>query len=105
MAAMRAGLIGFFCDKCKEAPYIKDTLGCDSPLKVAATWLGEEDEFFNCPIRFIMENTYELLDKMDSYKSGLSSPPCFEKQSAKFLLGMSVFNSYLAHFSALKRGE
>ena len=80
-------------------------MGCEAPLEIAATWLGEEDEFFNCPVRFIMENSYELIEKMDSYKNGLSTPPNFENHSAKFLLGAKIFNNYCAHFSALKRGE
>ena len=70
MAALRAGMITFDCCKCQQAPYIKDTLGCEKPLEYAATWFGEEEEmFYNCPIRFIMPNAYELINKMDNYKN------------------------------------
>ena len=105
MAAKRAGLISFSCSKCQEAPYIKDTLGCDKPLEVAARWLGEEDEFFNCPVRFIMENSYELLEKMDGYKNNLFAPLGYEKQSAKFVVGVRILDNYIAKFSEMKRGE
>jgi hypothetical protein len=105
VAALRCGLIGFSCEKCNEAPYIKDTLGCDKPMEIAATWLGPDEEFYNCPIRFIMQNSCELLEKMDSYKTGLSTPPDFENHSAKFLLGVKVFDHYYRKLDALKKGE
>lgn len=105
MAAIRVGLISFSCSKCQEAPYIKDTLGCEKPLEVAAKWLGEEDEFYNCPVMFIMSNTYELLEKMDNYKNGLSTPPDYEMQSAKFLCGVRLLDSYIAKFTSIKKGE
>jgi len=98
-------LLAFSCDKCAEAPYIKDTLGCEVPLKFAALWLSDEDEFYNCPIKFIMQSSRELIEKMDSYKNGLSTPPEFEKQSAKFLLGVRVYEGYLSKFNAMKKGE
>lgn len=74
-------------------------------MEVAAHWLGEEDDFYNCPIKFIIVNTYELIEKMNSYENRLSSPPDFERHSAKFLLGVRIFKSYLAKFNAMKKGE
>lgn len=97
-------MIAFSCDKCAEAPYIKDSLGCEKPLEIAAAW-WEEDQFYNCPIKFITQNSYELIEKMDSYKNGLSTPPDFERHSAKFLLGVKTFENYLAKFNAMKKGE
>lgn len=105
MAALRSGLISFSCDKCQSAPYIQETLGCETPIKTAATWLGPDEEFYNCPIRFIMSNSYEFLEKYDSYHSGLSTPPDFERHSAKFLLAVKVFDSYVRNFTEMKRGE
>ena len=98
MAALRAGLISFSCSKCKSAPYIKDTLGCDKPMETAATWLGEEDEFYNCPIKFITENTGQFFEKYDSYKNGIATPPDYEKQSAKFFIALRTFEYYLDKF-------
>ena len=97
-------MIAFSCDKCKEAPYIRDSLGCERPLVTAATW-WEEDEFYNCPIRFIMQSTYEVIEKIDSYKNGLSTPPDFERHSAKFLLAVKTFENHLSKFNAIKKGE
>ena len=98
-------MISFSCDKCAEAPYIKDSLGCEKPLETAAAWLGEGELFYSCPIKFILPNTYELIEKMDSYKNGIATPPDFEKQSAKFLSGVKAYNYYLAKSNAIKKGE
>ena len=122
MAGLRAGLIAFSCSKCREAcdkragctdicsgcqhrSYIKDSLGCEKPLETPAFWLGEDDEFYNCPRQFIMHNTYELIEQIDSYKSGLSTPPDFNNQSARFLLAVKVFDYYMSKFLALKQGK
>lgn len=104
MAGLRAGLIDFSCERCKEAPYIKEAIGCDKPTKNPAKW-WHDDEFYNCPIRFIMQSTYEFLEKIDSYRSGLSTPPDYEKQSARFLLAIKVFDHYIYKFTQLKQGK
>jgi hypothetical protein len=74
-------------------------------METAATWLGPEDEFYNCPIQFVMQSSYEFLEKLDSYRSGVSTPPDFERHSAKFLIGVKVFESYLRYFTEMKKGE
>lgn len=51
-----------------------------------------------------MQNTHELLDKMDSYTNRLATPPDYEKQSAKFLLGVRIFKEYCSEFVEMKRG-
>lgn len=102
---MRAGLIAFSCEQCEAAPYIKEVNGCDKPTEAPACWLGEEDKFYNCPIRFILQSVYELVEKMDSYKARLSTPPAFENQSARFLLGVKVYEHYYSKFILLKQGK
>jgi hypothetical protein len=101
---LRSGLIGFSCDKCEAAPYIKDQLGCEKPLETAAEW-WDGDEFYSCPVKFIMQSVYEMIEKMDSYNKRLSTPPAYEKQSARFLSGVRAFENYLIYFTSLKKGE
>jgi hypothetical protein len=52
-----------------------------------------------------MTSAYEFLNKMDAYMNGLSTPPDYEKHSAKFLCGVRVFEQYLGYFNELKRGK
>ena len=74
-------------------------------MEIAATWLGTDDEFYNCPIRFLMPSVIEFVDKMDSYKSKLSTPPDYEKHSSKFLVGVKAYEHYYHKFDSLKKGE
>jgi hypothetical protein len=78
--------------------------GCETPVETPATWLGPEEEFYNCPIRFITAGTYKMIEKMDSYAEGFSTPPDYDNQSARFLEGVRLFKHYLNHFIALKQG-
>jgi hypothetical protein len=102
---LRAGLIGFSCKQCEAAPYIKEINGCEKPIETPATWLGEEDEFYNCPLQFILPSVYDMIEKLDSYKSRISTPPEFEKQSARFLSAVKLFEHYVYHFTMLKQGK
>jgi hypothetical protein len=79
--------------------------GCNKPLEIAADgWIPGED-FFNCPRKFIMKNTYELLDELEAYKTGISNPPAYGKQSAKFLQGVKLFENYYSEFAAMQKGK
>ena len=102
MAAIRVGLIAFSCEKCNDSPYIKDSLGCEKPLKDAATWIGPDDEFYNCPIRFITDSTYDFIEKYDCRKFYTGNQ--YEKESAKFLLAVRIFERYLSKFMEMKNG-
>ena len=46
-----------------------------------------------------------MIEKHDSYKSGLATPPDYERQSAKFLSGVRLFDHYVNYFTQLKKGE
>ena len=59
IAAIHAGLVTFDCSQCGR-------LGCEEPTQLAV-WDDGEDEFFNCPIRFISDEIYFWYDK---YKHG-----------------------------------
>jgi hypothetical protein len=52
-----------------------------------------------------MESTCEMIAKLDSYKNGLATPPDYERQSAKFLCGVSLLNYWINHFTLLKQGK
>lgn len=104
-AGIRAGLLAFSCSKCEEAPYIKEINGCEIPVETPATWLGPEEEFYNCPMRFIMANTFDLIEMMDSYKSGYCVAPDYDRQSAKFMAAVKIYERYLNHFTEVKQGK
>ena len=105
IAGLRSGLISFSCDKCLDAPYIKDTLGCDGPTQAPARWLDENEEWFNCPIKFIKQDALDFLDKFDSYKNNISTPPDYENQAARFLEAVGYFNSCVNRYTEIKQGK
>jgi hypothetical protein len=52
-----------------------------------------------------MGSTYEMIEKLDTYKAGLATPPNYEGQSAKFLAGVRLFDHYVNYFTQLKQGK
>jgi len=114
VAALRSGLISFSCEVCEDAKqkgkeketqsYIQKSLGCFESLEIAANWLGDEDDFFNCPRKFIMQSSYDFLEKYDLYKSNFATPCDYEKQSARFLIAKKIFENFVNAFIELKKG-
>jgi len=90
------------CKNCEAAPYSKGQLGCEEPTQTPAYWFDEDEEWWNCPLRFIPQGIYEFLEIYDSYKAGLSAPLEYDKQSAKFNMAVRAFNSYMVQFSEEK---
>jgi hypothetical protein len=102
---LRSGLISFDCKKCLNAPYIKENLGCESPTQTPAAWLDENEEWFNCPIRFINKSTLDFIEKYDAYRNKMATPPDFDKQSARFNIAVKYFESELSRFIEMKQGK
>jgi hypothetical protein len=84
---------------------MRETLGCEQPTQVPATWLEAEEEFYNCPIRFIPTCCYEFIEKYNAYKNKMATPPDYEKQSARFNQAVKVFENYLNQFIEEKQGR
>lgn len=105
VAGLRSGLISFSCEKCQSAPYIRDTLGCEKPTQEPAHWLDENEAWYSCPIQFITQGCCEFMEKYDSYKSQLSTPPNYEKQSAKFIEGVKYYEHCLRKYTEMKQGS
>lgn len=103
MAGIRSGLVDFSCDRCDEAPYVRENLGCEKPAQIPADWFGTNEEWYNCPIKFLMSSVNEFFDKYDLYKSGLATPPDYDLQSAKFILAVRIYESYLGKFIEEKK--
>lgn len=113
---MRSGLIAFSCERCQAASiqdnngneisnYIKESLGCEHPTQTPATWLDENEEWFNCPIQFISQSVFAFFEKYDSFKNGLSMPLNYEDQIGKFNLAVKSFEYYLNKFTEQKQGK
>jgi hypothetical protein len=112
LAGLRSGLIGMSCGGCRDTlqegetdGYVQKSFGCNEPLQVPATWFGEEEQFFNCPMKFITSGCVDFLEKYDSYKKGFATPPDYEKQAAKFWEGVRSFESNMNKCMAMKKGE
>jgi hypothetical protein len=102
---LRAGLIAFSCTQCELAPYTKDSLGCENTTQTPAAWLDEDEEWHNCPIKFVSQSVIDFMEKYDSYKNKMATPPDFENQSAKFNSAVRIFESYLSKYNEMKQGK
>jgi hypothetical protein len=80
-------------------------MGCKKPLEIAAKWLEDEEEFFNCPMQFITVGTCDFLEKYDCYKKGTATPPDYERQSANFITAAGLLERSIDKFLKLKKGE
>jgi hypothetical protein len=102
---LRSGLISFSCDKCLDAPYIKENLGCDQPTQTPARWLDEDEEWYNCPMRFIPSSVVSFILEYDSYKDKWSTPPRYGDFGAKFLQAKIYLENCLNKYTAMKQGH
>jgi len=66
--------------------------------------LDQDEEWYSCPLKFINQSCYDFLDKFDSYKNQMSTPPDFESQSYKFNTGVKAFEYYLNKYTSMKQG-
>jgi len=113
---LRSGLLGYSCDTCNEglteeqkqdpdASYIKVSRGCEKPTQMPSTIrLDPDEEWYNCPLRFISQSVHDFLGKYDAYKKGLSTPPDYDDQAQKFIEAVNVFEYYIGKYVNAKKG-
>jgi hypothetical protein len=115
LAAIRAGVISFSCEKCISADvikdekvvdnYIKKAQGCIEPLEKPARWIDEDEDWYNCPVRFICRSASDFLEEYNAYKKQIATPPVFGSHSAKFLEAVWVFEGMIAKFHEEQKGS
>lgn len=69
-------------------------MGCEIPTQIAV-WEDNEDRFFNCPLKFISNESINWFEhfRYDSIFSGVALR--FKDQSAKYIEAMDYFNMKL----------
>jgi hypothetical protein len=107
---LKSGIIGYSCSVCEEGltneqkndpnfhNYKKEVRGCDRPTQTPLELLETDEEWYNCPIKFVSKAVNEFYDKMQSYQDGLSTPPDFDQQSYKFNDALKLYKYYLGIF-------
>lgn len=68
-------------------------------------WLDADEDWYNCPLKFVNNSIYDFIMKYDSYKNGTATPPDFEMQSARFNQAVRFFDSKVSEFIEMKKGE
>lgn len=79
-------------------------LGCEESTQVAV-WEDDEDEFYNCPRKFITESVIDFYDELSVYKEIPGSSPKFENFSNKFLEGFKYYTQQYNRFYSAKLKE
>ena len=101
MAAVHANAIPMQCEMCLHDPELKKEWGCDEPKQIAVWVDNEENEYFNCPLKFIPENVLQWYEEY-SYQKEFGGALSYRKQSRKFIDAIRIYNSA---FCSYKQNE
>jgi len=83
-------------------PGIKWLCGCEEPTQMAV-WEDDDDEFYNCPLRFITDQTAEWYKEYAYYQDFPGAAPAYRQMPAKFLEAISYYKGALADQAAKRR--
>lgn len=79
-------------------------MGCEEPTQNPAVWFELEEEWYSCPIKFIMDNTLDFVKEYDSLKSNMAVAGKYGEQSSKYYEAITIFENYVAKFTKEKQG-
>jgi pyruvate/2-oxoacid:ferredoxin oxidoreductase beta subunit len=82
---------------CQDDRETREALGCDTPAQ-AAVWGDDEDEFFNCPIRWLGSNTSSWYDRYRYYQESGRWPE-YETVNNRFWEAVLFYKSECVRFS------
>jgi hypothetical protein len=97
--------LGFDCQQCRNDPELKETWGCEKPKQVAVWQDDEDNEFYNCPLRFVPQTVYDWFYEYEYYQLFQGSAPAFEKQAAKFYDAARVYKMTLLKYAPKPRQD
>jgi hypothetical protein len=94
-------MLGINCSDCEDDPELKALYGCEEPTQVAV-WEDEvENEFYNCPLRWLTEavlDWYELYAYDMEFHKGLS----YDRQSNRYIEAWKVYRLFSSKFSLMQ---
>lgn len=97
IAAIRSGKLQLNCNDCQGDPDTKKNWGCDSSTQFAV-WADNENEFYNCPLKFITPEHYDFLEEYDfnnrhNVSIDIKNVPCRYLEAEKYLSTMTSWYS------------
>lgn len=96
-------MIAFDCSKCQ--PEDQEFLGCEKPTLEPAWYFSKEEEWYNCPRKFVMDSTIDFIKEYDALKNNIAAPEKFNEQSAKFIEAIEVFEYWFITLKKLNEGK
>jgi hypothetical protein len=93
-------LISFDCNECKKFPELRKQLSCDAPSQ-DAVWEDGENEFFNCPVRFISQAVSDWYNE-HAYNDRYKSARMYEKQAETYIEALDYYDRCMGKFKAIK---
>jgi hypothetical protein len=93
------------CESCKVSPELKEAFGCDKPTQDPSQWLDEDGQWFNCPIKFVSDDSKEFIQEYDSYKDNGSMPLKYNEQSHKYLEAKRTYEFFEQKYREIKNGK
>ena len=77
---------------CERDPDLKTAWGCEEPTQ-NAVWAHGENEYFNCPLKFIPETIWQWFEELQYCQKFLGTALNYKKQSAKFVDALFYYDS------------
>jgi len=101
MAALHVGIIAFNCEECQHAPELKQAWGCDTPTE-SAVWEDGENEFYNCPLRFITKEALSWYQE-HLYNEHYHTALPYHMQSEGYVKALAYYQTMFNKMNAMKR--
>jgi hypothetical protein len=72
-------------------------LACEK-ISEEPVWSDENDDFYNCPFRFILDNTNDFLSRYDAIKQGWTLPLPYDKTLSRFIEASKYYEQQYSKF-------
>jgi len=85
------------CRACQSDPSLKKLWGCDEPTQ-DAVWATDEEEFYNCPLRWISEQIIDWYEEYSYYTEFPGAAPIFGNMIPGWTEALQYYKIQYKHF-------
>jgi len=98
LAAIHAGILSFDCEECQDAPWYRESQGCETPTQMPVWEDGAGNEYYNCPYKWVTDNILEWYQQL-SYDTEMHTALPYNDQSNKYIDAWMVYKYHLNRFN------
>lgn len=97
MAAVHAGILTISCSDCQDAPWFRESQGCEEPTQTPVWEDGDDNEYYNCPIRWLTSDIAEWYQQY-SYDIEFHCGLTYDQQSIRYTEAWQIYKQHLNRF-------